>query len=59
MVPGAISMKFGMMKHKKMFSRTVKNFLIFFQGLLLFLELKMQKNDLIWHIVTGCSVRPF
>ena len=26
MVLGAITMKFGMMKHKKMFSRVVKNF---------------------------------
>ena len=41
MVLGAITKKFGMMKHKKMFSRIVKNFLIFFQVLLLFLELKM------------------
>ena len=41
MVLGAITIKFGMMKHKKMFSRVVKNFNFFFQVLLLFLKLKM------------------
>ena len=34
-------MKFGMMKDKKMFSGIVKNFIIFFQVLFLFLELTM------------------
>ena len=41
MVLGAISMNFGVIKHKKMFSRIVGNLKIFFQVLLLFLELKM------------------
>ena len=39
-VLGAITIKFGLMKQEKMFSTTVKNFLLF-QVLLLLLELEM------------------
>ena len=45
MVLGAITMKFGTMKHKKMFSRIrEKIFVIFFQVLLLFLSNLSNKN---------------
>ena len=41
MLLGAITMKFGMTKHKKIFSRMVKKILIFLRILYLLLELKM------------------
>ena len=45
MVLGAITMKFGTMKRKKMFSRIrEKIFVIFFQVLLLFLSNLSNKN---------------
>ena len=42
-VLGAITIKFGMIKHKKMLPKTVKKFFDLFQVLLLFLELEMSK----------------
>ena len=56
MVLGAITMKFSMMNHKKMFF--VKNFNFFFKFCFYFQNLKCKKDDLIWH-VASCFDRPF